>query len=207
MCISHLNLYVVSSYYDVNEAGWSIWIVGCSTPSLSWNPDQLVAYSCNTEGMPKWPKVWYPVPNLPPRLHENEHSRTPGVLLKLDDGANLNKPGMKVVCIYCRLAWLYHLHQLVSEPGSSSLDDLFFASVWGWKSQVSIVSEFAFVKDAGVPGALPDMPGGVCPSWVIRAVQRMRSSRPGTIQEMWWNDSRDSGRWVFCFCLAPAPRT
>ncbi len=104
--------------------------------------------------MPKWPKVWYPVPNLPPRLHENEHSRTPGILLKLEGGANFNKPGMKVVCIYCRLAWLDHLHQLVLEPGSSSLDDLFFASVWGWKSQVSIVSEFAFVEGAGVAGGL-----------------------------------------------------
>lgn len=36
------------------------------------------------------------------------------------------------------------------------------------------------------------MPGGVCPSWVIRAVQRMRSSRPRNPR----NDSCDSGRWV-----------
>ena len=102
-------------------------------------------------------------------------------------------------CIYCQLGWLYHLHQLVLEPGSSSLDDVFLLlfEVGKVKSVQSASVHFLRVS----PHAR-------------RGVPFVGHKGSPTDEELEASESKRSDEMIrviqavgFCFCLAPAPWT
>lgn len=96
--------------------------------------------------------------------------------LKLEDGANFNKPRMKVVYTLMYLlpigvtVYITYTNLCWNQDPPPSMMYFYFCLRLEKSSQYS--------QRVCICWGFPRMPGGVCPSWVIRAVQPTRSSRP-----------------------------